>query len=45
MQIRVLFFGVLKDLVGSSSETIDLDEGTRVEDVLVHYVRRAELRW
>jgi len=37
MQIRVLFFGVLKELVGRSSETIELPEGARVEDVLRHY--------
>lgn len=40
MKIRVLFFGVLKDVVGRSSETVDLPEGARVEDVLLHYVRQ-----
>ena len=30
MQIRVLFFGVLKDLVGRSSETLELPEGARL---------------
>src|ERR1039458_6006197 len=40
MQIRVLFFGVLKDLVGRSSDTVDLPEGARVEDVLSHYMRQ-----
>jgi len=39
MHIRVLFFGVLKDLVGRSSETIDLPEDARVRDVLSHYAR------
>lgn len=37
MQIRVLFFGALKELVGRSSETIDLPKGTRVNDLLAHY--------
>ena len=40
MQIHVLFFGVLKDLVGRSSETLDLPEGAHVWDVLSHYSRR-----
>ncbi len=41
MKIGVLFFGVLKDLVGLSSETVDLPEGTRVREVLLHYGRQA----
>jgi len=41
MKIGVLFFGVLKDLVGRSSETLDLREGTRVREVLLHYGRQA----
>lgn len=41
MQIRVLFFGVLKELVGRSSDTVDLPEGARLQDVLSHYVRQA----
>jgi MoaE-MoaD fusion protein len=41
MKIGVLFFGVLKDLVGRSSETVDLPEGTRVREVLLHYGRQA----
>lgn len=40
MQIRILFFGVLKDLIGRSSDTIDLPEGARVKDVLSHYTHR-----
>jgi MoaE-MoaD fusion protein len=40
MQIRVLFFGVLKDLVGRSSDTVDLPEGARLEDLLSHYLRQ-----
>ncbi len=41
MQIRVLFFGVLKDLVGRSSETLELDDGARVGAVLQHYSQQA----
>jgi molybdopterin synthase catalytic subunit len=37
MQIRVLFFGVLKDLIGRSSEMLELPEGSRVDAVLSHY--------
>ncbi len=37
MQIRVLFFGVLKDLVGRSSETLELPEGARLQTALSHY--------
>ena len=40
MQIRVLFFGVLKDLVGRSSETLELPEGARLQTVLSHYTRQ-----
>jgi len=39
MKIQVLFFGILKELAGRSSETVDLPEGARVEDVLLHYKR------
>jgi molybdopterin synthase catalytic subunit len=41
MKIGVLFFGVLKDVVGRSSETINLPEGTRVREVLFYYAREA----
>ena len=41
MQIRVLFFGVLKELVGRSSETLELPEGARLEAVLRHYAWQA----
>ncbi len=41
MKIGVLFFGVLKDLVGRSGETVDMPEGTRVREVLFHYAREA----
>jgi MoaE-MoaD fusion protein len=40
MKIGILFFGVLKDLLGRTAETIDLPEGARVRDVLLYYVRQ-----
>ena len=41
MKIHVLFFGVLKELVGRSCDTIDLPEGARVDDLLRHFGREA----
>jgi len=41
MQIRVLFFGILKDVMGRSSENLELPEGARVETVSAHYGRLA----
>jgi molybdopterin synthase catalytic subunit len=37
MRVRVLFFGVLKDLVGKASESLEVREGATVADVLTHY--------
>jgi MoaE-MoaD fusion protein len=37
MRVQVLFFGVLKDLVGRASESLELREGSTVADVLSHY--------
>src|ERR1035438_2988044 len=39
MKISVLFFGVLKDLVGRPAEKIDLPEGTRVQDLVLYYAQ------
>jgi molybdopterin synthase catalytic subunit len=39
MQVRVLFFGVLKDLAGRSSEELNLAENAIAGDVLQHYER------
>jgi MoaE-MoaD fusion protein len=36
MQIRVLFFGVLKDLSGRATETLDLPERSTLADLLNH---------
>jgi molybdopterin synthase catalytic subunit/molybdopterin converting factor small subunit len=41
MKIGVLFFGVLKELVGHADETVELPEGTRVREILLYYSRRA----
>jgi MoaE-MoaD fusion protein len=37
MQIRVLFFGVLKDLAGRASDSLNLPENATLSDVLQHY--------
>jgi molybdopterin converting factor subunit 1 len=37
MRVRVLFFGVLKDLAGKSSDRIELRDGAKVADALAHY--------
>ncbi len=36
MRVRVLFFGMLKDLAGKSGETLELRDGATVGDVLAH---------
>jgi molybdopterin synthase catalytic subunit/molybdopterin converting factor small subunit len=37
MQVRVLFFGVLKDLAGRSSDLLSLEENACAGDVISHY--------
>lgn len=37
MQVKVLFFGVLKDLAGSSSDLLTLPDDATAGDVLEHY--------
>jgi MoaE-MoaD fusion protein len=45
MQVRVLFFGVLKDLAGRSSDLLTLPEEATAGDVVEHYeTRLASLR-
>ncbi len=39
MQVRVLFFGVLKDFASRSTEVLELPEGAVAADVLKHYER------
>jgi MoaE-MoaD fusion protein len=40
MQIRVLFFGILKDLAGRSSDTLSLPDHASAADVISHYQQR-----
>lgn len=40
MEVRVLFFGMLKDVAQLGSETLTLPEGARVRDLLDHYSGR-----
>lgn len=37
MRVRVLFFGVLKDVLGKSSDVLELPENASVRNVLAHY--------
>jgi molybdopterin synthase catalytic subunit len=41
MRVRVLFFGMLKDLVGKSNDLLDLPEGASVRDLLSHYASQS----
>jgi MoaE-MoaD fusion protein len=43
MHVRVLFFGVLKELAGEPGELLDLPDGAVVRDVLAHYASRSPL--
>lgn len=40
MQVRVLFFGVLKDVAGRSSEALTLPDQATARDVIEHYEQR-----
>jgi molybdopterin synthase catalytic subunit len=42
MQVRVLFFGVLKDLAGRSSEVLTLPDQATAGDVVEHYEMQLE---
>ncbi|MFQ5817121.1 MAG: molybdopterin converting factor subunit 1 [Terriglobia bacterium] len=39
MQVKVLFFGQLRDIVGRGEEAVELAEGASVADLLTHYRR------
>jgi molybdopterin synthase catalytic subunit len=41
MKIGVLYFGLLKDLAGCSADTIELPEGSRVQDLLWYYAQKS----
>jgi MoaE-MoaD fusion protein len=40
MRVRVLFFGILKELVGTSSEVVELADRASIRDLLAHYERK-----
>ncbi len=40
MRVRVLFFGMLKELTGTSGEMVEVPDGGSVRDVLRHYESR-----
>jgi len=42
MQIHVLYFGILKDLVGHAAEEIDLPENSTLADLLTHCKSRTQ---
>src|SRR5438270_9564839 len=41
MRVRVLLFGVLKDLAEKSNDALDLPEGALVRDALAHCIARS----
>lgn len=38
MHVRVLFFGILKDVLGRDADALSLADGATVHDLLAHYV-------
>ena len=40
MTVKVLFFGLLRDLTGRKEERLDLADGARVDGIFQHYVER-----
>ena len=44
MQIRVLFFGMLRDLTGRAEDSLSLPESATLADVLTHY-EKTDPRW
>ena len=40
MRVRVLFFGMVKELAGKSEDEVNLRDGASVRDVLQHYEDR-----
>lgn len=41
MNVRVLFFGQLKDVAGCASDSVNLAEGATIADLLAHYEKKA----
>lgn len=42
MRIKVLFFGVLKELIGKAEESVDIPTGTTLETLFSRYAQRYE---
>ncbi len=40
MQVRILFFGILKDIAGRGSDSLVLPEGATLADLVAHYTER-----
>jgi len=39
MQVRVLFFGMLKDVAGRERDNVELPAGSHISDLLEQYVK------
>lgn len=44
MQVRVLFFGMLKDIAGKAADEVSLPDGATVRDLLAHYAQDTKFR-
>lgn len=40
MRVKVLFFGMLKDIVGAAEEQLNVSEGAQLESIFDHYAER-----
>ncbi len=40
MQVRVLFFGALRDLSGHATDSLSLPEGSTLADLVSHYEQK-----
>ena len=40
MRVKVLFFGMLKDITGSAEEQINVSDGAQLENIFEHYAGR-----
>lgn len=40
MRVQVLFFGLLKEITGRSSDSVELAAGSRLQDLFDHYARQ-----
>ena len=39
IQVKVLFFGRLKEIAGFSEQVLEVSEGARIEDIFARYVQ------